>query len=523
MNPCPFLIGLFAALCGAGVVLMAVLPQKRIPQALALAGTLASLPLIGVSGWILMTGNAFALPLWAVPSLGTLLLQMDRLSALFALITGLVFLPVSIFCAGDLPRYLGRYSLRAFAVMYFALYASIVLILTADDVLLLLLAWEVMSILTYLLVNYEDEQSAHIRAGYVMLAFSEAGTLAAALGLLVLAIAAGSLDFASLKAAAPALGQGERWAVFLLTFFGFAVKAGLVPVNSWLPRAYAAAPSSFLPVLAGAMLNLGFYGILRFNVDLVPIPFPTPGLIVLIVGTVSAFLGILYATTDNDLKLMLAHSSIENAGIITVGLGAGLVFAACHLPACAAIAFVAAGYHMTNHSFYKTLLLLGAGAVEDRVGTRDLDKLGGLIRTMPWTALLFLVRRHVDRGIASFQRVRERMVDAPDSASQRGSVERWRKDHVCYMWGWFGADRGLSGNVLREGLRHGLPGDVPIRAGRAGQRSASIGSCADGAVVAAVPGPGNLADLRHSGARSCRGAAARVCRGRGPRPAVFFG
>ena len=108
-------------------------------------------------------------------------------------------------------------------------------------------------------------------------------------------------------------------------------------------------------------------------------------------GTVSAFLGILYATTDNDLKLMLAHSSIENAGIVTVGLGAGLVFTACHLPACAAIAFVAAGYHLTNHSFYKTLLLFGAGAVEDRVGTRDLDKLGGLIRTMPWTALLFLL------------------------------------------------------------------------------------------------------------------------------------
>ncbi|MGO8745100.1 MAG: proton-conducting transporter membrane subunit [Thermoguttaceae bacterium] len=390
MNPCALLLGLFAMLCGAGVVLTAILPQKRTPQALAFVGTLASLALIGASSWILMTGNAFALRLWAVPPFGTLLLQMDRLSALFSLITGLVFLPVSVFCAGSLPRYLGRYSLRAFAVMYLALYASIVLILTAGDVLLLLLAWEVMSILTYLLVNYEHEEPAHTRAGYVMLAFGEAGTLAAALGLLVLAIAAGSLDFASLKAAAPALGHGARWAVFLLTFFGFGVKAGLVPVNSWLPRAYAAAPSSFLPVLAGALLNLGFYGMMRFNADLAPLPFPAPGLVVLIVGTVSAFLGILYATTENDLKVMLAHSSIENAGIITVALGAGFVFTAYHLSACAAIAFVAAAYHMTNHSFYKTLLLLGAGAVEEQAGTRDLDKLGGLIRTMPWAALLFL-------------------------------------------------------------------------------------------------------------------------------------
>ena len=134
MNPCILLIGLFAAFCGAGVVLTAVLPQKRVPQALALVGTLASLPLIGASSWILMTGNAFAVRLWAVPSFGTLLLQMDRLSALFALITGLVFLSVSVFWRGYLPRYLGRYSLRAFAAHVPCVYASIVLTLTAGDV-----------------------------------------------------------------------------------------------------------------------------------------------------------------------------------------------------------------------------------------------------------------------------------------------------------------------------------------------------------------------------------------------------
>ena len=384
-------MGLFIALCGVGVVLIAAVPQRCAPKVLGLAGALASLPLIAAGGWVLATGTVFSLRLWAVPSFGTLSLRIDRLSALFLAITAWVFLCVSVFCAGYLPRYWGRYSLRSFGILYLALYASIVAILAAGDVLLFLLAWEVMSIITYLLVNYEHEEPAHTQAGYAMLAFGEAGTLAAALGLLVLAISAGSFDFASLKAAAPALGQGVRWAVFLLTFFGFAVKAGLVPLNSWLPRAYTAAPSPFLPVLAGAMLNLGFYGIMRVNLDLVPATLPAAGLIVLVVGTVSAFLGILYATTENDLKTMLAHSSIENAGIITVALGAGMVFAAHHLPALAAIAFVTAAYHITNHSFYKTLLLLGAGAVEDRVGTRDLDRLGGLIRSMPWTALLFLL------------------------------------------------------------------------------------------------------------------------------------
>ncbi|MGB8410981.1 MAG: proton-conducting transporter membrane subunit, partial [Gallionella sp.] len=164
----------------------------------------------------------------------------------------------------------------------------------------------------------------------------------------------------------------------------------LVPLNFWLPRAYVAAPRGFAPVLAGATLNLGLYGIMRVNADLMPAAHIVPGLVALVVGTISAFVGILYATTDNDLKGMLAHSSIENAGIIVAGFGAGMVFVATGHPALAAIAFVAALYHMINHSLYKTLLFFGAGAVEAQTGTRDMDQLGGLIKWMPLTALGFL-------------------------------------------------------------------------------------------------------------------------------------
>ena len=219
----------------------------------------------------------------------------------------------------------------------------------------------------------------------------EAGTLAAALGFLVLAVNAGSLDFSEIKANAAGLGGGVRWTVFLLSFFGFGVKAGLVPVNFWLPRAYTVAPRAFVPVLAGATLNLGLYGILRVNADLLPATHAGPGLVALVVGTISALLGILYATTDNDLKTMLAHSSIENVGIIVAGFGAGMVFVAANHPALAAIAFVAALYHLINHSLYKTLLFFGVGAVETQTGTRDMDQLGGLIKWMPLTALAFLV------------------------------------------------------------------------------------------------------------------------------------
>ena len=136
---------------------------------------------------------------------------------------------------------------------------------------------------------------------------------------------------------------------------------------------------------------MGLYGILRVNADLLPAAQAETGLVTLVVGTISALLGILYATTDNDLKAMLAHSSIENVGIVVAGFGAGMVFVATDHPALAAIAFVAALYHMVNHSLYKALLFFGVGAVETQTGTRDMDRLGGLIKWMPLTALGFLI------------------------------------------------------------------------------------------------------------------------------------
>jgi hydrogenase-4 component B len=340
---------------------------------------------------VLATGQVASLPLWTIPGWGSLVVRMDRLGALFVVVAGLVFLPVSIFCADYLPRYLGRYSLRTFGGMYLGLYASVVLILIAGDVLLFLFVWEAMSILSYLLVAYEHEEEGHAQAGYAMLAIGEAGTLGAALGLLILTVAAGSADFSALKAGGLGLGAGARWAVFLLTFFGFGVKAGLVPTNSWLPRAHPVAPGNVSALLSGVVLNLGIYGILRVNLDLLPPRVMGMGLIALAIGTVSAVVGILYATTENDLKVMLAHSSTENMGIVAAGLGAGFVFTAAGQPSLAVIAFVAALYHLTNHSMYKSLLFLEAAAVDARVGTRDLDKLGGLIRKMPGTAALFLV------------------------------------------------------------------------------------------------------------------------------------
>jgi hydrogenase-4 component B len=385
------IILLFLALCGAGMLLSLLMPHSRQGRLLAWTGCLAGLALVWAGAGALLAGRTFSQPLWSLPGLGTLTLRLDRLSGLFVAVTGLVLFPASIFAGRELGGEKERHSGRAFTVMLLGLYASIGLVLAAGDVLMFLLAWEVMSILCYLLiVSGRGQENGRADAGYLLLAIGEAGTLAAVIGFLVLASAAASLDFGAIKSGATGLSAGARWAVFLLSFFGFGVKAGLVPVNFWLPRAYTAAPRAFVPVLAGATLNLGLYGILRVNADLLPMNQAGPGLVVLVIGTLSALVGILYATTENDLKTMLAHSSIENAGIMTAGFGAGMVFVATGHPAAAAIAFVAGLYHLINHSLYKTLLFCGAGAVEAQTGTRDMDRLGGLIKWMPLTALCFL-------------------------------------------------------------------------------------------------------------------------------------
>ena len=383
-------LGLFLVLCCAGALLAIMLPQRRNALALSWIASLAAIVILCLSVRVLLSGYGFQIPLWTVPDLGTLTLSLDSLSALFLLSAGIVFFAASAFSASYMERYLGHYSLRSFSILYYALFVSIVLVLIAGDVLSFLIAWEAMAIFSYLLVNYEHEPEENIHAGWLMLALSEAGTMAAAFALLLLANPAHSLSFSQLRAASAALFPGMRCAVFLLSFLGFGVKAGLAPFSVWLPRAHPAAPANVSAVLSGVILNLGIYGIVRVNIDFLPVTLPGLGLTALIVGSATALIGILYATVENDLKTMLAHSSIENMGIITAALGAGFVFVASGHTVLASIAFVAALYHMLNHSAYKALLFLGAGTIDMRVGTRNMDRLGGLIATMPWTALFFL-------------------------------------------------------------------------------------------------------------------------------------
>jgi len=391
MNAVGLALTLFFAVCGAGIVLGTLVPERRVPVVLAWAGSLAAILALWASGAVLASGDEFHRSLWSIPSAGTLTFLVDRVSAFFLFIAAVVIFASSVFSATYMKRYAGHYSLAAFNGWYLVLCASIIWILIEADVFGFLLAWEAMSISSYMLVNFEHQREGTSKAGYLMLAMGEAGFIAVAIVFLVLAVRAGSWQFSELKTAGIGMGPGARWAVFLLSFFGFGVKAGLVPVNAWLPRAHPAAPANVSAILSGVILNLGLYGIIRVNFQLVPVNTISVGLVMLFTGTISALVGILYATTETDLKGVLAHSSIENIGIVTLGLGAGVIFAALGRPLLSGMALIAAFYHMLNHSFYKALLFLGAGTVDERAGTRDLDQLGGLMRVMPWTAGAFLV------------------------------------------------------------------------------------------------------------------------------------
>jgi hydrogenase-4 component B len=384
------LLGAFFLLCAIGIVGALLASERWNAMVLAVIGSLSALVIIVAGALLLLGDSSFSADLWAVPSLGTMQLAADRLSTLFLLVTGVVFLPVSVFSGAYLEKHQVHYSLKYFGALYHVLFASIVLVLISNDALSFLVSWELMSIASYLLVNFEYRREESSHAGFVMLAMSEAGTIAFAIAFILAASAAGGFSFDQLRSSAP-LGEAVGWAVFLLSFFGFAVKAGLVPLNSWLPLAHPVAPTNVSALLSAVIVNLGIYGIVRFNLDLRPVAGIGPGLVVLGIGSVSALIGILYATVQAEMKRLLAHSTIENMGIIAAGIGAAMTFQASGHNVVAGVALIAALYHLANHSVYKALLFVGTGAVEAGAGTRDLDRLGGIVRRMPWTSAFFLI------------------------------------------------------------------------------------------------------------------------------------
>jgi len=321
--------------------------------------------------------------------LGPISFTLDPLRGLFLIVTATVFLAVTFPLVRDAARY-PRHRMALFLTLIAILYAGMLAFFAAADIVSFVFFWEISALAIWALVTFHTQEARPVAAGYLTLMLSEAGTLAGMAGLFLLASHAHGTTLSSIVAAGNQLPSATLWAAFLLTFFGFGVKAGILPVNLWLPEAHGSAPRSVSPILSGATLNLGIFAI--FVIDgPIAIHHPSMALLVLFIGAATALTGIVYALTEHDLKRLLAQSSIENMGIVVAALGAGFAFVALGHPVLGGMALVAGLYHMLNHSAYKTLLFVGAVGIDQATGTHDLDRLGGLMRRMPVFATAFLI------------------------------------------------------------------------------------------------------------------------------------
>jgi formate hydrogenlyase subunit 3/multisubunit Na+/H+ antiporter MnhD subunit len=312
--------------------------------------------------------------------------RIDPLSAFFLAVVAIGSFGASLYAIGH-----GRHEREPQRVLpFYPLFlAALNLVVVADDAFSFLFAWELMSLASWALVMSHHRDSGNARAGFVYIIMASFSGLALLLCFGLLAGSAGSYAFDAIRAAHPTAGIAGL--ALVLALIGTGSKAGVVPLHVWLPLAHPAAPSHVSALMSGVMTKVAVYGFIRIAFDLLGMPTWWSATLVLAVGGITAVLGVLYALMEHDLKRLLAYHTVENIGIIFIGLGLAMAFGADQLPAAAALGLTAALFHVFNHSVFKSLLFFGSGAVQSATGERDMDQLGGLIHRMPKTAFAFLI------------------------------------------------------------------------------------------------------------------------------------
>ncbi len=376
-----------AALAAGGLGALATARLPRLSNVCGAFGTFAgcAIGLVPV-GKVLCGGAPSSWTCgWSVP-FGSCSVELDPLSALFLLpILGLSAL-AAVYGREYLADQAGRKPLGVSWFFFNALVASMVLVVLARNAVLFLVAWELMSVSSFFLVTFDDEQAAARRAGWTYLVATHVGTAFLLALFVLLGSRHGTAEFSAFSVPAGVSGG----VLFVLAVIGFGTKAGFMPLHVWLPEAHPAAPSHVSALMSGVMIKTGIYGLVRTLMFLGPPP-PWWGCTLLGIGLLSGLLGVLSALSDRDLKRLLAYSTVENAGIVALGLGLGLLGLSYQIPAVAIAGLAGALLHVLNHAVFKGLLFLGAGAVVHATGTRELERLGGLLKRMPWTGAAFAV------------------------------------------------------------------------------------------------------------------------------------
>lgn len=381
----------------SGLAAAAVPPGSQASSRIAVAGLWigclsAFFPVLST-----LSGHA-PLPLiipWSVPW-GSFHIALDGLSAFFCLPILLLSPLAGLYGCSYMEHKAGEGSSWAFLNL---LVASMLLLVVSVNGILFLVCWETMALASFFLVAHEDEKPQVREAAWIYLVATHLGTVFLLVLFALLGLQAGSLDFA--RVSGQAFTPFAKWTLFVAAMLGFGSKAGFFPLHVWLPEAHPAAVSHVSALMSGVMIKMGIYGILRFLSLMTDIP-SAWGWIVLLAGLLSGVLGVLFALAQHDLKRLLAYHSVENIGIIAIGIGTGMLGMSWNEPALVALGFGGGILHVLNHALFKGLLFLGAGSVIRATKTPEIDRMGGLLKRMPWTGAAFLAGSAAIAGLPPF-------------------------------------------------------------------------------------------------------------------------
>lgn len=331
---------------------------------------------------------------------------VDGISAFFLLIIGIVSFAVSLYSIGYSKEYQAKKRTAALGFLFNLFILSMILVVSSNNAFFFLLFWEAMSLTSFFLVIYDHEKEESVKSGMTYLVMTHLGTAFIFASFLLGYIQTGSFSFDSFRHNSAAFPLLVKNLVFVFALIGFGTKAGMVPLHVWLPKAHPSAPSNVSSLMSAVMIKIGIYGMIRTIFDFSGFgntpDFAWWGMLLIAFGSASAIVGVLYAVVERDIKRALAFSSIENIGIILIGLGLSVVFASFQITIFAVLALVASMYHVINHAVIKGLLFMGAGSVVSVTHTKNIEHLGGLAKKMPWTSLLFLIGAVSISGLPPF-------------------------------------------------------------------------------------------------------------------------
>jgi len=362
--------------------------QKYFPYVIVFIGSL-----LGFSAalFIFINDTNVSFNLWSVTPFLQFTYSLNVLTAFFLIIISILAAVVSIYA----PQYIRLYEqgrpLSYIGALLNLFLISLAGVVMAENAFTFLVMWEVMSLLSFFLVIVEHEDTNVLHSGRLYVIMTHLGTGFIILAFLLMYFYTGSTDFIEIKSLQHMIPDAQKSLIFVFVLIGFGMKAGLVPLHIWLPRAHPVAPSHISTLMSAVMIKTAVYGFIRIIFDITGVAALWWGIVVLIIGMITAIYGILYSVVQKDIKRFLAYSSVENMGLIFMGLGASLLFVSLELPLLASLALLAALYHSLNHAFFKGLLFMGAGSVYYATGSKNMDDLGGLIRYLPQTASLFLL------------------------------------------------------------------------------------------------------------------------------------